>query len=148
MAAFLVWMERAVGRWQNQEVTFKREIAMSVEATKDMSFVKSEDVRSFTPESGMVRQVLAHNPKLMLIRHFFEKGWVGAKHAHPHEQLVYVVQGKIRVEIAGRPAFDVGAGESFVVEGELEHQAWALEGSEVLDVFTPVREDYMELVKG
>jgi quercetin dioxygenase-like cupin family protein len=148
MAASLVWVERAVWRWQNQEVTLEREIAMSAEATKDMSFVKSEDVRSFTPEPGMVRQVLAHNPKLMLIRHFFEQGWVGAKHAHPHEQLVYVVQGKIRVEIAGRPAFDVSPGESFVVEGDVEHQAWALEESEVLDVFTPVREDYMELVKG
>jgi quercetin dioxygenase-like cupin family protein len=121
---------------------------MSVEGTKDMSFVKAEDVRSFTPEPGMVRQVLAHSGKLMLIRHFFEKGWVGAKHSHRHEQLVYVVGGRMRVEIAGKRAFEVGAGESFVVEGNVEHQAWALEESEVLDVFTPVREDYMELVKG
>jgi quercetin dioxygenase-like cupin family protein len=116
--------------------------------SQDMSFVKAEDVRSFNPEPGMVRQVLAHSGKLMLIRHFFEKGWVGAKHSHPHEQLVYVVRGKIRVEIGGEPAFAVGAGESFVVKGDVEHQAWALEESEVLDVFTPVREDYMELVKG
>jgi len=118
---------------------------MGVETVKDMSLVKAEDVRSFTPEAGMVRQVLAHNGKLMLIRHFFEKGWVGAKHAHPHEQLVYVVRGKIHVEFSGR-SFDVGAGESFVVEGDVPHQAWALEESEVLDVFTPVREDYRELV--
>jgi quercetin dioxygenase-like cupin family protein len=129
-------------------LTLEREIVMSVEKTQDMSLVKAEDVRSFTPEPGMVRQVLAHNGKLMLIRHFFDRGWVGAKHRHPHVQLVYVVGGKIRVEIAGKPAFEVGAGESFVVEGEVEHQAWALEESEVLDVFTPVREDYRELVKG
>ncbi|WP_213804560.1 cupin domain-containing protein [Granulicella sp. dw_53] len=112
----------------------------------DTSFVQAEEIRSFTPEPGMVRQVLAHNSKLMLIRHLFEKGWIGAKHSHPHEQLVYVVHGKIHVEIAGR-SFDVGAGESFVVEGDVPHQAWALEESEVLDVFTPVREDYMELLK-
>jgi quercetin dioxygenase-like cupin family protein len=113
----------------------------------DFSFVAAEDVRSFSPETGMVRQVLAHNNKLMLIRHFFEKGWAGAKHSHPHEQLVYVVTGKIHVDVAGR-TFDVQAGESFVVEGGVEHQAWALESSEVLDIFTPVREDYAELVAG
>lgn len=119
---------------------------MGVEAAKDMSLVKAADVRSFTPEAGMVRQVLAHNGTLMLIRHFFEKGWLGAKHAHPHEQLVYVVKGKIGVEIEGKDAFEVSAGESFVVEGNVPHQAWALEEAEVLDVFTPVREDYRELL--
>jgi quercetin dioxygenase-like cupin family protein len=112
---------------------------------KDMSVVKAEDVTSFNPEPGMVRQVLAHNQQLMLIRHFFEKGWVGTRHSHPHEQLVYIVSGKVHVDIDGR-IFDVVAGESFVVDGGVEHQAWALEDSEVLDIFTPVRDDYKALL--
>ena len=112
----------------------------------DMSFVKTGEARTFEPETGMKRQVLAHSDQLMLVRHYFEKGWVGARHSHPHHQLVYVVSGAIRVDVAGR-VFDVLAGDSFVVDGGVEHQAWALEGSEVLDVFTPVREDYRELVK-
>ena len=112
---------------------------------KDMSVVKAEDVKSFNPEPGMVRQVLAHNQQLMLIRHFFEKGWVGARHSHPHEQLVYIVRGKIHVDIDGR-IFDVSAGESFVVDGGVEHQAWALEESEVLDIFTPMRDEYKALL--
>jgi quercetin dioxygenase-like cupin family protein len=116
-------------------------------STKEMSFVKTGDAQSFTPEPGMKRQVLAHSDELMLVRHFFEKGWVGARHSHPHHQLVYVVSGAIRVDVDGRPTFDVLAGDSFVVDGGVEHQASALEGSEVLDVFTPVREDYRELVK-
>jgi quercetin dioxygenase-like cupin family protein len=94
----------------------------------------------------MVRQVLSYTNELMLIRHFFEKGWVGARHSHPHHQLVYVVKGAIHVEAAGEPPFDCYAGDSFVVDGGVEHQASALEESEVLDVFTPVREDYRELV--
>jgi quercetin dioxygenase-like cupin family protein len=114
--------------------------------SNDMSFVKAEDVRSFNPEPGMVRQVLAHNQQLMLVRHFFEKDWIGARHSHPHEQLVYVVKGKIRVDIDGKKTFDVGEGESFVVDGGVEHQASALEESEVLDVFTPFREEYRALV--
>jgi quercetin dioxygenase-like cupin family protein len=39
--------------------------------------------------------------------------------------------------------FVVGAGDSFVVKGGVEHQAWALEPAVVLDVFTPYREDYV-----
>jgi quercetin dioxygenase-like cupin family protein len=115
-------------------------------SASDMSFVKTGDAPSFTPEPGMKRQVLAHSDQLMLVRHYFEQGWVGARHSHPHHQLVYVVRGAIRVDVDGR-VFDVRGGDSFVVDGAVEHQASALEASEVLDVFTPMREDYRELVK-
>jgi unsaturated pyranuronate lyase len=123
--------------------TFCEDDSMS---TKEMSFVKTGDAQSFIPETGMKRQVLAHSDQLMLVRHYFEKGWVGARHSHPHHQLVYVVSGAIRVDVDGR-TFDVHAGDSFVVDGDVEHQASALAESEVLDVFTPVREDYRDLVK-
>ena len=113
---------------------------------QEMSFVKTGDAQTFEPEPGMKRQVLAHSEQLMLVRHFFEQNWVGARHSHPHHQLVYVVSGAIRVDVDGR-VFDVRAGDSFEVDGGVEHQASALEASEVLDVFTPVREDYRELVK-
>jgi quercetin dioxygenase-like cupin family protein len=115
-------------------------------SSKEMDFVKTSDARNFTPEPGMKRQVLAHSDQLMLVRHYFEEGWVGVRHSHPHHQLVYVVSGAIRADVAGR-VFDVRSGDSFVVDGGVEHQASALEESEVLDVFTPVREDYRELVK-
>jgi quercetin dioxygenase-like cupin family protein len=57
-----------------------------------------------------------------------------------------VVRGGLRVDVAGT-IFEAFAGDSFVVDGGVEHQASALEDSEVLDVFTPLREDYRDLVK-
>jgi quercetin dioxygenase-like cupin family protein len=75
------------------------------------------------------------------VRHRFEKGWVGAAHSHPHHQLVYVLSGSIRIIAAGEEAIAY-AGDSFIVDGDVEHQAFALEDSEVLDVFTPHREEY------
>lgn len=111
-----------------------------------MSLVKNQEPKTFTPEPGMRRQVLANTDQLMLIRHFFDADWVGARHSHPHHQLVYVVKGAIRVEI-GDQTFDAHTGDSFIVDGGVEHQARALEESEVLDVFTPTREDYRELLK-
>lgn len=93
------------------------------------------------PEPGLRRQVMSYSPSIMLVRHTMIAGWVGARHSHPHEQMVYIVRGRIRFEHPGG-VFDVGAGDSFLVPGNVEHQASALEESEVLDIFTPMREDY------
>ncbi len=93
------------------------------------------------PEPGLHRQVLAHTPAMMLVRHEMRKGWQGAAHSHPHEQLVYVIRGRIHVTVNGR-TFDASAGDNFIVASNTEHQASALEASVVLDVFTPAREDY------
>ena len=94
-----------------------------------------------TPEPGLRRQVMSYTPAMMLVRHTMIKGWAGTKHSHPHEQMVYIVSGRIRFEHPGG-VFEIGPGDSFIVPGNVEHQAWALEDSEVLDIFTPMREDY------
>ena len=93
------------------------------------------------PEPGMQRQVLAYNQNVMLVRHHLTKGWKGASHSHPNEQLVYVVTGCILFTGGGK-TIEMHSGESVVVEGDVEHQASALEDSEVLDVFVPYRRDY------
>lgn len=105
-----------------------------------------QDVKPGSPEPGLQRQVLAFNPRLMLVRHLMEKGWEGALHSHPHDQLVYVVRGRIRFT-GGSSTLEAGVGDSFIVPGGVEHQASALEESEVLDVFNPYREDYGSLEK-
>jgi quercetin dioxygenase-like cupin family protein len=93
------------------------------------------------PEPGLRRQIMSFTPGMMLVRHKMVKGWVGAKHQHPHEQMVYVVSGRIVLESpAGK--VEAAGGDSFIVPGNTDHQAWALEDSEVLDIFTPYREDY------
>jgi quercetin dioxygenase-like cupin family protein len=94
------------------------------------------------PEPGMKRQVLTYNEKVMLVRHHFSKGWIGATHKHLHEQLVYVVTGHIQFKGDGK-TIELHAGDSVIVKGNIEHQATALEDSEVLDVFVPFRIDYI-----
>src|SRR3954452_12033339 len=109
---------------------------------QDLAIVyASAPTSTTTPELGLQRRVLASTDKLMLVEHRMEKGWVGTAHSHPHEQLVYVISGRLRVNVGGRHS-EIGAGDSFVVRGGVEHQASAVEESHILDVFTPRREDY------
>jgi quercetin dioxygenase-like cupin family protein len=78
----------------------------------------------------------------MLVEHHMELGWAGARHSHPHDQMVYVISGRLRFS-CGTAEFEAAAGDSFVLRGGIEHQAWALAPSVILDVFTPCREDYL-----
>ena len=112
-------------------------------STEHVTVVGQRTARLFSPEAGLSRQVLAYSDHMMLVRHLMEKGWVGARHSHPHEQLVYVISGHLRFN-GGDKTFEARTGDSFIVPGGVEHQASALEESEVLDVFTPFREDYAE----
>ena len=108
----------------------------------DVVVVTAAEARRSTPEPGLTRLVGAWNEKLFLAEHHMEKGWVGAAHSHPHEQIVYVISGHLKVTCAGK-LFDVRAGDSFVVRGGVKHQASAVEASHVIDVFTPCRSDYV-----
>jgi unsaturated pyranuronate lyase len=107
----------------------------------EIEVIPSQDQAMSNPEPGLRRQVMSYSPSMMLVRHRMQKGWVGARHSHPHEQMVYVVSGHLKFQHPGG-VFEAKAGDSFLVAGSVEHQASALEDSEILDVFTPYREDY------
>jgi len=109
--------------------------------TTAIEVIPSDNQAMSTPEPGLRRQVMSYSPAMMLVRHTMTKGWVGTRHSHPHEQMVYIVSGRIRFEHPGG-IFEIGPGDCFLVPGDVEHRASALEDSEVLDIFTPMREDY------
>jgi quercetin dioxygenase-like cupin family protein len=114
----------------------------TVASSEDWIVVNAAEAKESAPEQGLTRRVGAYNDKLFLAEHRMEKGWVGAAHSHPHEQIVYVISGHLKVTCAGKTV-DVRAGDSFVVRGGVEHQASAVEPTHVIDVFTPCRNDYL-----
>ena len=113
-----------------------------VTSSPDWMVVAATQAAESSPEQGLTRRVGAYNDKLFLAEHWMEQGWVGAAHSHPHEQIVYVISGHLRVTCAGETV-DVRTGDSFVIRGGVEHQASALERTHVIDVFTPCRSDYL-----
>lgn len=107
----------------------------------DLVVVPHASGKQSEPEDGLKRRVLAYNDKLFVAEHEMVKGWAGKVHSHPHDQVVYVVKGHLRI-ICQETTFEIRTGDTFVVRGGVEHGASALEDSVVVDVFTPCREDY------
>ena len=63
-------------------------------------------------------------------------------HRHPHEQTGYLVAGRMELTI-GTQTHEVRPGDSWCIPGEVDHGAIVLEDSIAVEVFTPVREDYL-----
>jgi quercetin dioxygenase-like cupin family protein len=63
------------------------------------------------------------------------------EHAHPHEQVVNMLEGELSLTVAGEDHI-LHAGDVVAIPGGVRHAAKALRPSRVLDVFSPVREDY------
>ena len=98
-----------------------------------------EPVEELNPTIG--RQVI-HTDRMTVGRLILKKGAYVPTHDHEAEQIVNVIEGSLRFEIEGKE-YVVAAGESLVLPGNLPHDAKALEDSVVLDVFAPVREDWV-----
>ena len=92
--------------------------------------------------SDPIRTVLAHSPELMAVRFAFRAGDQGALHSHPHVQSTYVQTGRYRFTVDGRE-FEVGPGDAFVIPSHAQHGCTCLEGGELIDSFTPRRDDFL-----
>jgi quercetin dioxygenase-like cupin family protein len=106
-------------------------------------FVRLDGVRSFELVEGVTGQPLfGARAMLNLIR--FEPAATVPLHSHPHEQLGIVLEGMQALVVDGI-AHELGPLEAYVLPGGVEHSAYCgPDGALVLDVFTPVREDYRE----
>lgn len=78
----------------------------------------------------------------MVVSFRFEAGAEGAQHAHPHVQSTYVRHGRFRFNLDSEE-FEVGPGDSFVIPSQVTHGCVCLESGELIDTFTPRRDDFL-----
>jgi quercetin dioxygenase-like cupin family protein len=109
-----------------------------------MSFIDWEQIPPNQVAPGVhIRTPYGKN--IMLSRVEFDEGAVVPMHNHPHEQGGIMLQGKMKFTIDGETRI-VEPGESFIIPGGVPHSAEAVDGPCVaLDIFSPIREDYVEL---
>ena len=106
-------------------------------------FVRFDDVKAFELAAGVSgRPLFGAGAMINLIE--FEPGAVVPLHSHPHEQLGIVLRGMQGLIVDGEP-HELGPLEGYVLPGGVEHSAYCgPEGALVVDIFQPVREDYLE----
>ena len=79
----------------------------------------------------------------MMVHVKFEKGAVGSPHEHFHTQSTYCAKGKFEFTIDGETKI-VEAGDGVYISPNLLHSAVCLEAGILIDVFSPVREDFLD----
>lgn len=95
---------------------------------------------------GVSLDSLAVGEKSMVTKMNYVKGNFATTHQHPHEQCGYVISGEYRLKVEtpeGEVDVLLHAGDSYAIPGNTPHSFEVLEGGEVVDVFTPQREDYL-----
>lgn len=92
--------------------------------------------------AGIKRKIMAYNETMMLVKVAFEPGAIGTLHQHPHTQASYVSKGIFDITIDGKTQ-RLHAGDVYLVPAGLIHGAICIELGELVDVFTPMREDFV-----
>ncbi len=98
---------------------------------------------------GVRRKIMPYADNLMAACVRFDKGAVGAAHAHDaHTQIAFIAAGSFEVTIGGETRV-LKAGDGYLATKTVMHGAVALEeGSMIIDVFTPKRDDFEVLSHG
>ena len=91
---------------------------------------------------GIKLKTLVYGEKTLFTEFRMSAGAVLPRHSHIHEQTGYLAEGKMRLTIGTR-LFDVEKGDSWCIPGNMEHSAEILIDSIAVEVFSPVREEYL-----
>ena len=92
---------------------------------------------------GVQRQIMAYDDTIMLVNVEFKKGGVGTMHKHYHAQVTQVISGSFEVTIGDETKI-LNGGDAFYIPPNVMHGAICLEDGVLIDVFSPIREDFMD----
>lgn len=94
------------------------------------------------PLEGIAQKTLAHGEKTLMVEFILQKDVILPLHSHPHEQTGYLVKGELLLTI-GAETHTVKPGDSWCIPGGVGHTAQVVEDSVAIEVFSPVREDFL-----
>ena len=111
-------------------------------AVKDKIWMKDAEADDQEAAEGVTRRIKSYTDELMVVENVFRRGAVGSLHSHPHTQITYVVSGKFEFVIGGETRV-VSAGDTMLKKNGIEHGCVCLEDGILLDIFSPMREDFI-----
>ena len=105
-------------------------------------FVKNSGAGFRRMNDGIEMRTLAYGDSMLMVAFHLIKGHELALHSHPAEQTGYLLSGHIRLSFGGQE-HDILPGDSWSIPGGTEHGGEILEDSMAVEVFSPVREEYL-----
>ena len=105
-------------------------------------FTKKGEGKTRQLAEGISLTTVASGDKTLMGRFCLKKGAMIPLHSHPHEQTGMMLSGKLRFMVEGNEQV-AEAGDCWCFKGDVEHSAEALEDAEIVEVFSPLREDYL-----
>ena len=105
-------------------------------------FIENESIPWEQMDKGVKRKIMAWDDNLMMVKVDFEKGGVGTVHQHYHSQITHIESGVFEVEIDGIKKV-LSAGDGFYIPPNILHGAVCLEAGVLIDVFSPMREEFV-----
>lgn len=112
--------------------------------SENFKFGAEAPVRDVRP--GLKRQILCYNDDIMLVKVSFGAEMVGCRpplHSHPHSQSSYVVSGRFEFHCGDKDPVVLGPGDAYYIAPDVPHEAYCLEPGELIDGFSPMREDFL-----
>jgi quercetin dioxygenase-like cupin family protein len=106
-------------------------------------FQVDEEVQWEQAGDGIERQVFGYDDKIMLVKVKFDKGAIGEVHQHPQTQVSYVESGSFELTI-GNEKKVLNKGDGYFVPSHVLHGCKCLDAGLLIDVFSPLREDFLK----
>jgi quercetin dioxygenase-like cupin family protein len=107
-----------------------------------MEFYTWDQMEKEVLSPAIARKIIS-GEKAMVAQVFLAKGAVVPEHHHESEQITYILEGALKFEIEGREIV-VGKGQVLLIPSNVPHRAVALEDTLDLDIFSPIRTDWLK----
>lgn len=93
---------------------------------------------------GVKRRTVTSGERMYQMIAELEAGSRMPAHHHPQEQVVFILEGRMRLIVNGTP-HELAPGDSFYLAGNVPHGVETIEDTRVLDTFSPPRDEYLAL---
>lgn len=103
---------------------------------------KSIDTKTHQPVPGITAQTLVYGDSTHMIKFFVEKGITMPTHSHEHEQIGYLLEGSIILTLDG-VQYRLEAGQAWAIKPYTPHSVTVAEKGVIIEVFSPLRNDYL-----
>lgn len=110
---------------------------------KEQQFIDDSDIPWEDLGGGLKRKIMSYDENLMMVKVSFEKGGIGTLHHHFHTQMSYIDSGTFEITI-GEKSRILKQGDAYYIPPNAVHGALCIESGVLVDIFTPLRSDFIK----